>query len=131
MSRPPARPSERRERGLAAEGLAASFLEERGWEIVARNHHARRGEVDLIASKGETLAFVEVRSRSATSLIHPLESLTFQKRRRIIAAAIDYAQRNRLLESRALRFDVISILDRGEGEEEIEWIEGAFDGSGA
>src|SRR5690606_12045910 len=59
----PARPEEKRESGLAAEGLAASFLEERGWEILARNHHCRGGEVDLVVGKGRTIAFVEVRSR--------------------------------------------------------------------
>ncbi len=63
MSRPPARPSERRARGDEAEARAAAFLEAEGFVILDRNHHCRRGEVDLVAEKGEILAFVEVRSR--------------------------------------------------------------------
>ncbi len=130
MSRPPARPSQRRARGLAAEDRAASWLAAKGWEILARNHLYRRGEVDIVASMGETLVFVEVRSRTSSSAVHPLETLTWRKRRSIIAASIDWARKAGLLERRAIRFDVIVVFDRGEGEETIEWIEGAFDGEG-
>lgn len=130
MSRPPARPSERRERGLAAEGMAAEWLEARGWRILDRNYRSRRGELDIVASLGETLAFVEVRSRTASSFGHPLENLSLRKRRSVVAAAIEWALAAKLLDRRAIRFDVISVVDRGEGEAEIEWIEGAFDAEG-
>ncbi|HEY0839529.1 MAG TPA: YraN family protein [Vulgatibacter sp.] len=127
MSRPPARPSERRSRGLAAEGLAARHLEARGWTIVARNHTCRMGEVDIVAEKDGSVAFVEVRSRTAGSFVHPLETLTWQKRRKVIAAAMDWAAKARRLDGRPLRFDVIVVLDRGGDDDEIEWIQGAFD----
>ncbi|AKU91280.1 YraN family protein [Vulgatibacter incomptus] len=131
MSRAPARPSERRARGLAAEARAAAWLEEQGWEILDRNHVCRRGEVDIVASKGDTLVFVEVRSRTGTGFGHPLESISFRKRRRVIAAATDWAVRANLLNQRFIRFDVITVIDRGEGEDELHWIEGAFDAEGA
>jgi len=131
MSRAPARPSERRGRGDEAEERAAAFLEAEGYTILDRNHHCRRGEVDLVAEKGEVLAFVEVRSGSGDAFASPAETVGYAKRRRVIAAAIDWATRAGLLEARAIRFDVIAVVDRGEGEPELEWIPGAFDATGA
>jgi len=130
VSRPPARPSERRARGLAAEAIAARHLEGEGYAVVARNHVCRRGEVDLVAEKNGHTVFVEVRSRTSASLVHPLETLTVHKRRKVIAAALDWAAKNRRLDGRPLRFDVMIVLDRGGEGDEIEWIRGAFDGDG-
>lgn len=127
MSRPPARPSERRARGLAAEGIAARHLEESGWTIVARNHTCRMGEVDIVAEKDGGVAFVEVRSRTASNFVHPLETLTWQKRRKVVAASLDWARKERRLDGRPLRFDVMIVLDRGGEGDEIEWLQGAFD----
>ena len=130
MKRRPARPGEKRESGHAAEGLAARFLEERGYAILARNHHCRGGEVDLGVGKGRTIAFVEVRSRSSDAYGHPVESVTWAKRRRIVRAAVDWARKARVLETHFLRFDVIGILFRADGSPEIRYIEGAFDAEG-
>jgi len=131
VSRRPARPGERRARGGAAEDLAAAFLEARGFTILDRNHHSRRGEVDLVAERGEVLVFVEVRSSGDGDFVSPVETVGAAKRRRVAAAAIDWATRAGLLEARAIRFDVIAVVDRGEGEPELEWIPGAFDATGA
>ena len=57
--------------GDAGEAAAAELLEKNGYRIVARNHRCRRGEVDLIAEKGELLVFVEVRSRHAGAACWP------------------------------------------------------------
>lgn len=130
MRRRPARPEERRASGLAAEAVAARFLEARGWEILARNHHCRGGEVDLVAGKGRTVAFVEVRSRSSDAYGHPVESVTWAKRRRIVRAAVHWARGARVLESHVLRFDVIGILFEEDGAPDIRYIEGAFDAEG-
>ena len=129
MSRPPPRPAERRSTGLAVEDRVAGWLEERGYRILARNHLCPRGEVDLVAERGEVLAFVEVRSRRDDGLGSPAETVGFAKRRRVIAAATDYAVRHDLLERRAIRFDVIAVIDRG-GALEIEHLPGAFDATG-
>lgn len=130
MRHRPARPEERRESGHAAESIAAAFLEERGWEILARNHHCRGGEVDLVAAKDRTIAFVEVRSRTRDDYGHPVESVSWEKRRRIVRAAVDWARRAGVMESHFLRFDVIGILSREDDEPEIRYIEGAFDAEG-
>ena len=131
MSRPPARPSERRARGLGAEAQAAAFLEREGFVILDRNFLTRRGEVDLVAERGEVLAFVEVRSRSGAAFGSPAETVSMAKRRRVIKAATEWAAKAGLLDARAIRFDVIAVIDRGDDAPEIEWIPAAFDATGA
>ena len=56
-----------RERGRAAEDLAATFLQQQGLTLVERNYHCRFGEIDLIARENATLVFVEVRMRSGAA----------------------------------------------------------------
>ncbi len=129
MSRPPSRPGERRASGFLVEDRVAAWLEERGYRILARNYTCRRGEVDIVAERGDVLAFVEVRSRRDDGLGSPAETVSRTKRRRVIAAATEFAVRNDLLERRAIRFDVVGVLDRG-GELEIEHLAGAFDANG-
>jgi putative endonuclease len=129
VSRPPARPADRRAAGLAVEARVAAWLEARGYTIRATNHLCPRGEVDIVAELGEVLAFVEVRSRSGASHGTPAETVSYGKRRRVIAAAIDWATRHGLLERRAIRFDVVSVIDRGD-DVEIEHLPGAFDAAG-
>jgi putative endonuclease len=129
MSRPPSRPAERRVTGALVEDRVAAWLEERGYRILARNYLCRRGEVDIVAERDEVLAFVEVRSRRDDGLGSPAETVGFGKRRRVIAAATDFAVRHDLLDRRAIRFDVVSVIDRG-GEVEIEHLPGAFDATG-
>ena len=76
--------------GARAEALAAEFLMRRGLTIVARNFRTRAGEIDLIARDGRTLVFVEVRLRRTTSHGGAVESITAQKRARLVAAASGY-----------------------------------------
>jgi len=53
-------------RGRGAETLACWFLRLRGWRILARRARVPGGEVDVVARRGRTLAFVEVKSRAGT-----------------------------------------------------------------
>lgn len=117
-----------RERGREAEAAAARWLEGQGFEVLARNHATRRGEVDLVCREGETLCFVEVRSRAAGGLLDPVQTITPRKARRVAAAAADWAARNRALE-RPMRFDVVAVRI-GPGGSEFELLRGAFDASG-
>jgi putative endonuclease len=117
-----------RERGRAAEDVAAAFLEQRGIEILARNHATRRGEVDLVCRDGDVLCFVEVRSRSTASGGTPEESVTRRKARRVVAAATEWAMRHGGVD-RAIRFDVVSVR-MGAGPPRVEHFPAAFDADG-
>ena len=109
--------------GREAESRAAEFLRARGLKIIERNWHCRFGEIDLVAREGETLVFVEVRSRASRTYGGAIESISTAKRRSLTATANSYLARCR--EEHPCRFDALLI----EAEGRIEWIRNAFDAS--
>lgn len=122
----PPRYSERRRTGNAAEDLAATWLEARGWKVLARNVLYRDGELDLVAKQGSLYAFIEVRMRSKAAWGDPSATVTFRKQRRVVRAATRWLLRERLLDRVDVRFDVISVLGQGKSAQ-LEHLEGAFD----
>ena len=111
--------------GDLGEQAAAAALQAAGYRIVARNHRCRRGEVDLIAERGELLVFVEVRTRATAAFGAPEETVNFAKQRRVVAAARDFLARWRGPE-RGIRFDVIAVVDGAAGPQ-LTHLENAFD----
>lgn len=96
------------ERGRLAEDLAAKFLLRQGLKIVARNVRNRYGEIDIIAREEDTLVFVEVRLRKASSYGSAADSITAAKQKRLLAAASLYL--TDFAKQPACRFDAI-LLD--------------------
>jgi len=82
----------RRRLGAFGERLAAAHLEAKGYRIRDRNYRCREGEIDIVAQDGETLVFVEVRTRRGDALGGPAESITAIKETRLVAAATAYVQ---------------------------------------
>lgn len=74
--------------GADGETLVASFLTSKGATIIARNWRIKEGEIDLIARMGETLIFVEVKSRTSEKFGHPLEAIGSEKARRLQRLAL-------------------------------------------
>ena len=111
----------RRAYGNAGEDAACAYLMQRGWTILERNVRRGRGEIDIVARKKDTVAFVEVKRRSGLGYGRPAEAVNREKQMRIAHAAALYMQENNLSEAK-IRFDVIEILPG-----EIQHIEGAFD----
>lgn len=122
-SRPRASNPSTTARGRSAESLVARLLEDKGYLIVARNLRVGRDEIDLVALDGVTLVCVEVRARSAGALVHPLESITAAKRRKLRRSASRLATERG---ARDVRIDVVSVHG-----DEVEHIEGAIDFSEA
>ena len=89
MSRRPSGPRRRRF-GDFGERVASSHLEQKGYAILERNWGTREGEIDIIASKGEDLVFVEVRSRQGRNFGTPEESITGRKAQHVRAAVAAY-----------------------------------------
>ena len=112
-------------RGKEAEEAAAAWLEGRGYRVLACNHRTPAGEVDLVCADGETLCFVEVRMRTSAVFGDPSQTVTFAKQRRVVKAALHYLFAGRIRD-RALRFDVITVLGRGD-QAVVEHLENAFD----
>jgi putative endonuclease len=82
----------RRRFGDFGERVAASHLEAKGYEILERNWSSREGEIDLIASRGGNIVFVEVRSRQGRTMGGPEESINGRKASHMRAAAAAYSQ---------------------------------------
>ncbi|MCJ2186329.1 YraN family protein [Novosphingobium beihaiensis] len=77
--------------GRRGEGLAALYLRLGGWRILARRVRTARGEVDIVARRGRTLCFVEVKWRASGSALD--HAVTVANLRRIAAAAETIAPR--------------------------------------
>lgn len=105
-------------KGEKYEEQAALFLEAAGFEILDRNWSCPMGELDIIARKDGTVAFVEVRARSSAAYGLPAETVNRSKRAKIIKSAMAYIKA-RGLEADTFRFDFIGIVP-GQAPEHIE-----------
>lgn len=99
----------RRAVGKRYEQLAAEYLRDRGFEILETNYRDRRGEIDLIASEGEVLCFVEVKYRSSPGSGGAAEAVDKRKQRTICRVAAYYLMRRGLGDMTPCRFDVVAI----------------------
>ena len=97
-------------RGRRAEAWASWLLRAKGYAIVARRFRCSACETDLIARRGRTLVFVEVKTRD--SIAAALESVGPRQRTRIGAAARAFLGRQPGLAGGTLRFDVIALAPR-------------------
>lgn len=98
--------------GRFSEDLACAFLREHGWQILDRNYRAGHKEIDIVARRNGTIAFVEVKARAGNGWGHPLEAITWAKRREIAAAARAWIRQNPA-DAREYRFDAIAITWKG------------------
>ena len=113
--------------GNRGERRAAKFLRRKGYKILARQCTSRLGEIDLIALEGETIVFVEVKTRRSDSAGLPSEAVTPAKQKKLTSLALVYLKRHGLLEHRA-RFDVVTVLWPAEGKQpEIVHYQNAFE----
>jgi len=76
--------------GDEAERIAARHLSKKGYSIIQTNYRNPFGEIDIIAKEGQTLVFVEVRSKTGTSFCLPLESINRTKSTKLIKVAEGY-----------------------------------------
>ena len=114
--------------GRRGEQLAEQRLIAGGYAILARNYRCREGEIDLVAQRGETTVFVEVRTRRSEAFGSPEASITPRKRQHLIAAAQSYLQANQLADA-AWRIDVVAVELSGRGDVlRVDIIENAIQG---
>ena len=97
-----------RDIGALGEKIAAEYLTDLGYKIRERNFRSREGEIDIIAEKDEFLVFIEVRTRTGNSYGTPEESVTAQKKERLIDLAEAYIEDREDLPS-SWRIDVVAI----------------------
>jgi putative endonuclease len=123
-------PAAHLELGRRGEELAAAYLQKLGYRLVAANFSAPVGrnragalinvEIDLVAYEGETLCFVEVKSRASDWFAPPEANVDRRKRRQIARAARAY---RRLFEltGAPYRYDVVTVVLPAEEEGITDW----------
>lgn len=111
--------------GAKGERMAVRRLRRHGYRIVARNFRAAGAEIDAIAMDGDTLVFIEVKTRASFSAGSPQESVHGLKQNHIRRAAELFA-RSHAMEQRPIRFDVVAV-SRAQGRRwDVEIIKDAF-----
>ena len=111
--------------GDRGEEMAARFLERAGWIIEDRNFRMGRKEIDLVVRRGELVAFVEVKTRAGLGYGHPLEAITWKKRREIQQVAATWIDRKGRPED-SYRFDAVAVQVHAGREPLIEHVEDAW-----
>ena len=110
--------------GIKGEQIAAEFLLNKGYIILHRNGRAGKKEVDIIAVKGDILAIIEIKTRSRNDISFPEEAVNRKKQQFLKVAAASFSEAYPQYIN--IRFDIISILIKGEEIKEIVHFEEAF-----
>jgi putative endonuclease len=114
--------------GNIGEQATAEFLQRHGYAILYRNYTVRGGEIDIIASKDDVTAFVEVKTRKENPLEQGEQAITPAKKKRLVAAAqryIDEVMKN----CKNCRFDVAVVTVSDNVVKHLKYYVNAFDGS--
>jgi len=114
------------DKGHRGEALAAKQMEKMGYEILERNFHALKAEIDIIAKKDNVIVFTEVKYRKNEEMGTPAEAVNHWKQQNIIRAAKAYIAQKCLMEmGYDFRFDVAEVLT-SEGKTYFRYTENAF-----
>ncbi|MCK9216573.1 MAG: YraN family protein [Firmicutes bacterium] len=117
--------------GIYGENLAIEFLENKGYKILAKNYRCKIGEIDIIAADGDTLSFIEVKTRSSNQYGRPCEAVNYNKQIKIVKTALHYINRNNLTQWMS-RFDIVEILiETDDRINSINLIQNAFEYNGS
>ncbi|UJF24685.1 YraN family protein [Suttonella sp. R2A3] len=117
--------AEHLQRGQHGERLAAGYLRKHGLAILANNVRSRYGEIDLIAQDGDTVVFIEVRTRKAGNQVSAAASITPTKQRKWHNSAADYLQKQFGNNPPPCRFDAVCIEIDGR-KADIQWLKGVM-----
>ena len=111
--------------GRYGEAIAARFLTDTGHQLIETNWRCGRGEIDIIASHGQTLVICEVKTRSSVAFGEPAEAVDVTKSRRLRLLATQWlAEHPGNWET--IRFDVVAVLRGARGPAQVRHLRGAF-----
>jgi putative endonuclease len=114
-------------RGARGEKEACRFLRRNGYKVLYRNFRSRgAGEIDVVCRDGETLVFVEVKTRRNEEFGRPMEAVGREKQMRVSKGGLAWL---RLLDNPdvVFRFDVVEVFLPEEGEPRCNLVQDAFE----
>lgn len=109
--------------GKWGEEVAEKYLIQKGYQILEKNFRFQKFEIDLICTKDSKLIAIEVKTRSSTHVISPIQAVNPKKQKNIIKAINHFVEVNQFIGE--IRLDVITILKEN-NDIQIEHIEEAF-----
>ena len=122
------RPATRHEVGRHGEDLAVEMLERLGCAVVDRNWRGTRGELDVVATHGDEVLVVEVKTRTGPGFGHPAEAVTPVKLARLRRLAGEWLSlRAHELDGprpRSVRIDVVAVVLDADGSAHLEHLVG-------
>jgi putative endonuclease len=118
-----------RDLGALGERTARHLLRRRGYRVLGTNWRCRYGELDIVATSGDFLCFIEVKTQSHGSTVPALEEVTPAKQQRIARAAAEFLRQSGRAD-RLCRFDVVSVVVDDAGRTTAEIIQDAFPAPG-
>ncbi len=95
--------------GRRGERIACRFLLRQGFDILARRHKGRSGELDIIVFENETLAFIEVKTRRSADFGEPWEFVGWQKQQILRRTAEEFIA-DHDMGRYVYRFDIVSVI---------------------
>lgn len=107
------------------EKLAADFLLKNGYKILEKNFRKGWGEIDIVAVDGDTLVFVEVKTKTSNKFGTPFEAITSFKIKALERTAMLYKKLHPKL-SDALRIDAVSVMIENGNSPKIELIKNIY-----
>lgn len=115
--------AEHNELGKQGEQFAVAYLQKQGYKILETNWTFQKAEIDIIAKKEDTLAVIEVKTRSTTAFGLPQDFVKPKKIKLLVKAVDEYTTKNDLEVN--IRFDIIALQKQNETFK-IEHLENAF-----
>ena len=114
-----------KQEGLQGEALVADYLRNNGFQLVAHGYYCRFGEIDLIAWEGNTLCFIEVKTRTNLEMGLPREYVTPTKQKKLRKTALFNLSEKKL--DCFCRFDVAEVYaEQGFDKARIVYLRDAF-----
>lgn len=110
--------------GAIGERMAERWLMREGWRIVARRFRSGHRDIDLVAERGTSVAFVEVKARTGLEFGDPIEAVNWRKQRELCRSAHVWLERYGR-PGMTYRFDVVGVWLRGD-RVRIRHVENAF-----
>ncbi len=121
--------TKKRKLGNLGEKIACKFLTKKGYSILKTNYQKRTGEIDIVAKLGETIHFIETKTRTKHSIEKfgvPQEAVNSRKQIKLIRTALYYLSENKYSDDTNWQIDVVAItIDKSKKTAKINYIENA------